>query len=447
MKPFLRRLVSRPVRPSWRLPPLALGLGVFASVVAACGSAPTGDLDEGTSSAAMQGAGDAGARAHGQKPAKRPHPGTRPSPLAASGVFGAPLAGLTTAELGDFAAGLEEFQNQENAAGGLGPSFNDTSCVACHGSPAAGGSANINVTRFGKVTRGVFDALESRGGSLLQSSAIEPLAQEVVPADANVRAFRQSTPLFGLGLIEAIDDSAIVQNAGRPTVTNVHGTVSMVTDVTTGRRRVGRFGWKAQVATLLHFSGDAYVNEMGVTSRFFPTENAPNGDLAKLAATDRVADPEDQVDPVTGKGDIDHAADFMRLLAPPPTLAGTASRDGESLFQSTGCADCHTPILTTGSNAIAALARKEVRLYSDLLLHDMGALGDGIVQGSASGTQMKTPPLWGVRVSAPYLHDGRAATLDAAILAHAGEGAPSRNRYAALSTDQRTRLLSFLGTL
>jgi CxxC motif-containing protein (DUF1111 family) len=111
------------------------------------------------------------------------------------------------------------------------------------------------------------------------------------------------------------------------------------------------------------------------------------------------------------------------------------------------CADCHTPILTTGSNAIAALARKEVRLYSDLLLHDMGALGDGIVQGSASGTQMKTPPLWGVRVSAPYLHDGRAATLDAAILAHAGEGAPSRNRYAALSTDQRTRLLSFLGTL
>ena len=422
---------------------LAFGLGLTAIVIAAC-SGPSGasPLDgTGSPNATNGGPHD------GKQGARRHAPGSNSPPVAGSGIFGAPLAELTAAELKDFADGLEEFQNQETPEGGLGPIYNNTGCFVCHSSPAVGGSTSIRVTRFGKLTAGVFDPLSSRGGSLLQSSSIDLAAQEIVPADANVAAFRQSTPLFGMGLIEAIDDSTIIENASRSGVTGVRGTVAFVTDVTTGKSRVGRFGWKAQVATLLHFAGDAYVNEMGITSRFFPEENAPNGDLARLAASDHVADPEDQVDPITGKGDIDHAADFMRLLAPPPALAAAQSGAGDAIFRATGCADCHTPSMKTGASAVAALSHREVRLDSDLLLHDMGSLGDGIAQGAATATQMKTAPLWGARASGPYLHDGRATTIDGAILAHAGEAAASRNRYAALSSDEQRHLQDYVNAL
>ena len=369
------------------------------------------------------------------------------------GTFGAPLSGLNGAELQAFADGLEEFQNQETVDGGLGPIFNHTSCSACHGVPTIGGSSVIKVTRFGRINGGAFDALPNLGGSLLQSSAIDPAVVEVIPAQANIMALRQSTPLFGLGLIEAIDDATIVDNAAHPKVTNVHGKPAWVLDVATNSTRVGRFGWKAQVASLLAFAGDAYVNEMGVTNRFFAQENSPNGDAAKLLLSDHVADPEDQVDPATGKGDIDHAADFMRMLAPPPRLtlfgsqAEIESAQGEYWFAKIGCGDCHTPSMTTGASVVAALSHKAVHLYSDLLLHDMGSLADGIAQGSASGKQMKTPPLWGVRMSGPYLHDGRANTLEDAILAHQGEGSEARDGYQKLCVANRKKVIAFLKTL
>ena len=142
---------------------------------------------------------------------------------------------------------------------------------------------------------------------------------------------------------------------------------------------MGRFGWKAQQATLLSFAGDAYLNEMGITSRLFPTENAPNGNLELLKKLDRVADPEDQFDPATGKYGIDKLTDFMRLLSPPPPLPVTASTGfGGKIFLDIGCAHCHTPMLTTGPSSIPALNGQRVMLFSDLLLHDMGSLGDGI---------------------------------------------------------------------
>jgi hypothetical protein len=138
----------------------------------------------------------------------------------------------------------------------------------------------------------------------------------------------------------------------------------------------------------------------------------------------------------------------MRYLAPPPRGPQTASsRAGEGLFTTVGCADCHTPQMTTGSHEVAALHHQVVWLYSDLLLHDMGALADGIAQGPASPAQMKTAPLWGLRASAPYLHDGRAATVDAAISAHDGEASFARERYRGLTVAQRQQLLDFLGTL
>ena len=378
-------------------------------------------------------------------------PGPPPAPVLATPAmqgFGSPLTGLTRDLLDAFSVGRMEFIKVETVEGGLGPIFNGSSCAECHTAPAVGGSSNVRVTRFGRNTDGVFDALESQGGSLLQRFAINPELQEVIPHEANVIAQRLSTPLFGLGLIEAIPDGAILQNMLAAKPDGVRGRAAEITDVVSGQKRVGRFGWKAQQATLLAFSADAYVNEMGITNRFFPTENAPNGNEALLARFKRTTDPEDEVDPVTGKGDIDLVADFMRLLAPPMRLATTPQAAvGESLFAQVGCAACHTPSMRTGPSHIAALDRKTVNLYSDLLLHDMGSLNDGIAQANATPREMKTPPLWGLRARGPFLHDGRATTLDAAIRAHDGEGAAARERYIGMTPQLRRNLVEFLGTL
>ena len=362
--------------------------------------------------------------------------------------FGDALPGLTTLQMTDFAQGKAEFLKVEDVEGGLGPIFNNSSCVSCHGIPAVGGSSTTLVTRFGLRVGNAYDPLVELGGSLLQDFAIDPAAQERVPDGANVVARRQSTPLFGLGLIEAIPDAAIVAAARRPKPFGIPGRAAQITDVASGQLRIGRLGWKAQLATLLDFAGDAYLNEMGVTSRLFPHENAPNGSAALLAQFDSVADPEDVVDPASGKGDIDLAADYMRLLAPPPrNPLSPSARSGEFVFEQLGCAACHTPVYQTGPSLIAALDRKPVWLYSDLLLHDMGTLGDGIAQGAAGPREMKTAPLWGVRVSAPYLHDGRAGTVDQAIRAHEGEAAQVRDRYRQLTPTAQRQLLDFVGTL
>ena len=268
-----------------------------------------------------------------------------------------------------------------------------------------------------------------------------------MPPEANVVAKRLSTPLFGAGLIEAVPDADLLLGAQRRQPDGVQGRAALVTDVASGKTRVGRFGWKAQQATLLAFAGDAYLHEMGVTSRLFPQENAPNGKQALLAIWDQVPDIEDAVGP-DGTSDIDHAADYMRLLAPPAPLRMTASAlAGARVFDRIACSACHTPVLLTGASPVAALAHKPVPLYSDLLLHDMGKLGDGIEQGQAKMTEMRTAPLWGLRARAPYLHDGRAPTVDAAIRAHEGQGTPSRNRYNALGAVERQQMLDFLGSI
>lgn len=362
--------------------------------------------------------------------------------------FGDPLFGLTADQLAAFDAGKDEFQKVETPESGLGPIFNNVSCVSCHSSGGIGGASNITVTRFGRVINGLFDPLAELGGSLLQQNAIDPDVQEFIPAEANVVAHRQTTPLFGLGLIEAISDRDIQRNAMHPPIDGVQGRASIITDVVSGTQRVGRLGWKAQQASLLAFAGDAYLNEMGITSRYFPKENAPNGDAERLAQADKYADPEDQVDPVTGRSDIDAAADFMRYLAPPPQARPTQSAAvGRWVFVQTGCALCHTPIMFTGPNPVAALAWKPVQLYSDLLLHDMGSLADGIAQSDAGSGEMRTAPLWGLRVSGPYLHDGRAASVDEAIRAHEGEGKNARDRYLRLTPALRQQLLDFLNTI
>jgi len=361
--------------------------------------------------------------------------------------FGAPLVGLTSDQIAAFVAGREEFESIETAEGGLGPIFNDSSCASCHSAPVSGGAGTTTVTRFGRSTGGHFDPLIAKGGSLLQARAIVPEAQESLPPEANVVAQRLTTPLFGAGLLEAIPDDEIVLNEKRSKADGVSGRAAMITDVVTGQQRVGRLGWKAQHATLLAFAADAYLNEMGVTSRLFPDENAPNGNdalLAKVLPTTGINDPADE----SGRSDIDASADFMRLLAPPTAVrASGAALAGQRLFRQLNCDTCHRPTMNTGASPVAALAHKVVPLYSDLLLHDMGTLGDGIEQGAASGRELKTAPLWGLRVRPRFLHDGRALTIVDAILAHSGEATAARNRFAQLDDSSRQQLIDFLKTL
>ena len=375
------------------------------------------------------------------------------------GRLGKHLEGLTLDQRKAFRDGKEAFETAETAAEGLGPIFNGVSCVACHFMPAVGGASPINETRAQQVdpTSGIHSELP--GGSLFQSQAISPACQETVPTGTGiVSALRQTTPLFGLGLVEAIPDAQLLGYADQQAAAHPQqaGKVNMVEDVasTPPRRRVGRFGWKAQQATLQAFSGDAYVNEMGITSTLFPNENAPNGNPATLRSCDTVVpEPEDQDDDVTA------FATFMRLLAPPPRddddepswrhlsrrrELSPADR-GRSVFEKIGCEVCHHAGFTAVSR-IEAINGSKVDAFSDFLLHDVGT-GDGIIQPPAGANELRTPPLWGISESAPYLHDGSAATIPDAIARHANQGAAAQQAFAALSDPERRALLAFLDSI
>jgi len=363
------------------------------------------------------------------------------------GNCGKPLADLDEARREAFKDGVEEFEEAEEIDEGLGPVFNDVSCEACHDTPATGGSGTTFVTRFGRGGRdGSFDPLERLGGSLRQDHGIGELRvcglrAEVTPRRANVEAHRRTTPLFGLGLVEAVPDQTLLDLASAQP-RSIRGVAHMVDDVASGERRVGRFGWKSQVATLRTFSGDAYLNEMGITSPDFPKENCPQGNCNILARCDKVADPEDD-----GEA-IDAFTNFMSLMAPPaPGPKSRRARQGERLFEEIGCTGCHVATLETGDSPVPQLNHVKLQPYSDFLLHDMGYLGDGITQGQATGRLMRTAPLWGVSAQPFFLHDGRASTLGRAIRAHEGQGARARARFVRMSLDDRRAVIAFLRSL
>jgi CxxC motif-containing protein (DUF1111 family) len=356
--------------------------------------------------------------------------------------------------LAAFQAGLAEFSEEEEIDDGLGPVFNDRSCAACHSAPAVGGGSDRMVTRFGTTTSGVFDPLAQFGGSLIQEKSIGPadlaglhqFQAESVPSAATIVVHRRTTPLFGLGLVDAVADADFVALAAKEAQQgdDTAGRVAMVADLVHGGQSVGKFGWKAQVPNLMQFSADAYLNEMGITSPLFPNENCPNGNCAELS-----------FNPAPGLNDagdgVQKFADFMTMLAPPSTHAvnphDRSGDAGERTFEQIGCASCHTPALRSGKSDVAALSNKTFHPYSDFLLHDMGALGDGIAQGAASGREMRTTPLWGLRAVTRYLHDGRAATLEEAILAHDGQAKAARDRFAHLDGRHKAGLLAFLNSL
>jgi CxxC motif-containing protein (DUF1111 family) len=364
--------------------------------------------------------------------------------VATAQRFGDPLPGLTAEQLALFEDGKEEFREVETADDGLGPTFNAQSCAICHASPATGGASPArNEVRAGRQVNGAFVNLP--GGTIFQIFSLRKECREEIPPEANVIAERQTQPLFGMGLVEAIPDSTI---RARSDPNDADG------DGISGRPGRGRFGWKAQIVSLLEFSGDAYVNEMGITNELFPDEQVPNGDLGVLAACDEVPDPEDVRDPVTGRRDIDEFENFMRFLGPPPRGGITAAViAGEAVFNRIGCAKCHTPVMMTGPNAIAALDRKPVPLFSDLLLHDVGDTdgdgfaGDGIEQQGTRPEEIRTAPLWGLLASRPFLHDGSATSVEQAILRHAGEASAVIANFRSLSGTERDQLLAFLDSL
>ena len=364
----------------------------------------------------------------------------------ARAASGDSLAGLSAAHLAWFDDGRAAFDKVYTPATGLGPIFNAASCAACHATPTSGGGSTATVVRFGRVADGVFDPLLARGGPLLQAHAIDTACAETVPTEANVVAERLTTPMFGAGLVEAVLDDDIAKHAD-PTDTNHDGISGRVHFVPyPGRLRAGRFGWKAQEATLLSFIADAMVGEMGITNLLVPNELRPNGDAALLATCDAMEgadDPEDT--PPPGEfTDLVKTTNFARLLAAPP--GGKPRGRGWAAFRRARCDRCHVAAMRTGPNTIPALSRQKIYPFSDFLLHDMGTLGDGIVDGDAAATEMKTAPLWGIADRTRYLHDGRATTLRDAILAHDGEGAGSRDRFLALSDPMQAALLGFLAT-
>jgi len=343
-----------------------------------------------------------------------------------------------------FEAGFREFMKVWTPEAGLGPVFNATSCAGCHNRPLPGGSSPTFVVLFGSQGPEGFEPLIRSGGPVLQARGVTTdecsVPGEVVPPQATIVTRRDTLPLFGLGLVESIPDASILRQAD-PLDRDGDGISGRANMVYGG---VGRFGWKAQQHALYQFVSTALVEEMGITSYLRPDEVSPQtGELS----CDTVPDPEDE-------GAFYQITQFLTLLPPlPRTGPPAAFRQGRTVFRELGCHGCHREQYRTSSPTGPNLphrmfAERRVRLFSDLLLHYMGPdLADGIEQGDATGSEFRTAPLWGVAHSAPYLHDGRAPTLEDAIAAHGGEAEDARGRFLALPEADRAALIAFLRSL
>ncbi|SPP62948.1 di-heme oxidoredictase family protein [Nitrospira lenta] len=343
---------------------------------------------------------------------------------------------------------------------GLGPRFNLDSCGGCHAHPHLGGTSPlvnpqvelatregatneippfiavdgpVRVARFkfpqdGKQEDGVQALFTISGrsdapGCFLQQPNFRRAAA------LNNLSFRIPTPMFGAGLIEAIDDAAILANmradSARKFASGIRGRANGAGRPNTNEHdhTVSRFGWKAQVKSIELFVAQAFNVEQGITTDLFPQE------VEEAAACRFTMTPESTVHmdagtPLDALSDVVKASLFVRFLAPPEPLPETDSIvRGRGLFGEVGCAMCHTPMLRTGNVAHPFLRDQEVRLYSDLLLHNMGpGLADDITQGDARGDEFRTAPLWGLSDRFFLLHDGRTKDLVEAITAHAGRG-------------------------
>lgn len=353
----------------------------------------------------------------------------------------------------------EVYEGREDPDEGLGPVYNAQACAECHQNPVTGATSQITELRVGRLSGSTFT--DRPGGSLINDRAIDARIQERVAGEDNVTTFRTSLNTLGDGFVEAIADSTLTAlRAAQPAAQR--GTIINVpVKESPGVTRVARFGWKNQHASLLSFSADAYLNEMGITSPLEPTENTSNG--VSVAAFDAVPDPEEAPSVAFPFGeDVEIFARFMRSTKVPPrdtVVAATADAiAGANIFNAIGCATCHTASITTAPvgtvlnggklTVTAALGDKIIHPYSDFLLHDVGT-GDGIVQNGGAGTrnQLRTPPLWGLRTRSRLMHDGESLTRNNAILRHFGQATAAGDNYFALSLTQKNQLIAFLNSL
>ena len=370
---------------------------------------------------------------------------------------GDPLPGLAPSELERFQRGREAFETAHTPATGLGPIFNDSACNRCHNRRGVGGAGIQSAMLAGLSEHGRFDPLTAFGGPAFASASITlevegrrlaprcalPPDGEPVPARANVVARRRTTPLFGLGLVDATPD-AVFRDLAAGQAPAIRGRAARVIALGTGVSAVGKLGWKAQAPSLHQFAGLALSQEMGITNPEFPAETLPLGAASWLALCDLVPELEED------EGGVQHLVDFLQGLAPIPALPlGPEARRGDELFRALGCDGCHTRRLRSGPSPIPALSEQTYAPYSDFLLHDMGGLGDGVAEGDAGPREMRTAPLWGGHLygGSRLLHDGRAKSYEAAILAHDGQGAAARAAFAALAAADRTALIAFLAAL
>ena len=362
---------------------------------------------------------------------------------------GSPLRGMTPTEFERFRLGREDFLEVETAEEGLGPAYNGTSCGSCHSTPAVGGISTISEIRAGyKDELGNFTALY--GGTLFHVFSTPPhRAQVMIPPEANIIDRRVPIPLFGAGLVEAIPDATIISLEDPEDLNQdgISGRAARIVDIGTNLPRIGRFGWKSQHATLLAFGADAYRNEMGITNALFPHELALGVSKEVLELADPRPALEDVRDRTTGLRGIDNFESFMKFLAPLERGLITPSViKGDQIFKIIGCENCHVRQLRTGPSHNPLFDRKQVNLFSDLLLHDIGT-GDGIPQEAALATEIRTPSLWGLRFRRLLLHNGSAPVLEDAIVRHEKEALSSRQQFLNLTLEQKSDLLSFLKSL
>jgi CxxC motif-containing protein (DUF1111 family) len=366
-----------------------------------------------------------------------------------------------------FALDQAQFELRHDPSTGLGPVFNAAACVDCHNNGVTGAASQFTEVRVGhNDANGNFvnpTITINQGGntitgrSIVNDRSICPQAQEHVPDTENIRTQRAVLNTLGDGFVEAVDDRMFLAiAANQPGQSNgvIHGEAIQVPILEApGQTGVGKFGWKDQDPTILSFSGDAYLNEMGVTNRLKPK------DVTSVCKV--TTDPEDKPDAL-GLADIDHFAQFIRgTQVPPRDLALAATPDaiaGQNLFTSIGCVTCHVATMTTappgtlingGTYTVPlALGNKIFHPYGDFLLHDVGT-GDGIVQGGPPDTanKLRTAPLWGLRIKSRFMHDNASITLGDAIQRHGGEAQGVIAGFTALTAAQQQQLIAFLKSL
>ncbi len=360
------------------------------------------------------------------------------------------MSGLSQAEHLQFLRGDAAFNNQIfTAANGLGPLFVATSCGSCHAGDGKG-HPFTTLTRFGQSDE-TGNYFLDQGGPQLQNLAIPGYSPEQVPAAA---PFSKLTPPAntGLGFLDAVSDADILARAdpsdtdgdgisGVPNWIDLKSYVSPRNNSTVQNGKyIGRFGKKGSTYDLLQQTAQAYNQDIGITSVFQPIDTYSGI----------------EIDPEVSNKTIEDVVFYLKTLkAPVPRTQDESQISGKQLFASIGCDKCHRAEMKTGNSYIQSISNKTFFPYTDLLLHDMGSgLDDGYTEGSAKTFEWRTPPLWGIGLSKNsqggqyfLLHDGRARSLEDAILLHGGEGASSRGNFESLTEEERKKVIRFLESL